>query len=258
MLKIRWSDEERRLLLKEVQRQHFIHPTMRTLDLVRMSQNIVFKADRRRDLKGNDHVIWVQKERDDWIIEAGPKRFEKRAQLEPQGLRKEEQGPQPPSAEEFPKQTATQPDWKFALVEFLSDAMVQVVAEAIVRAREKLDLPIVQQPAEIVKSSNYAAAPIKHVCTKPLKKIAVYGLFSNQEQVVRNAVKGCFEFRFLKDVSQNKLTAGAQWADVMFIMTKFVSHDYEAIKRFGNIRYINGASSALIAELENLYLAEQK
>ena len=41
-------------------------------------------------------------------------------------------------------------------------------------------------------------------------------------------------------------------------MTKFVSHDYEAVKKYGNMRYVNGAASSLITELEEMYLADCK
>lgn len=233
MARIQWSHRERELVVEEVKKQWFRHPTMRTLDLVRMAQKIALPSARRRELQGSHNVSWVEPIRLDWE--------KNREQYVPIQER-------PIFVEELPP-TPVKPDLMAQLVELLSDAMVQVVAEAIVAARAKLDLPVV----DIQPSSTYPAAPCKK-----LRKIAVYGLFSNQVGDIRSQFKDCFEFRFVKDVSQAKMISAAQWADHFIVMTKFVSHDYEAVKKYGNIRYVNGAASSLIAELEEMYLADCK
>ena len=235
MVKIRWTEVERALLLEQVKKEWRRHPTMNTLDLVRMGQKIALPSDRRRTLMGTGQVGWVQRTIDQW------------------NLNGEQYVPNQPK--ELPPPTPVKPDIMVQLVELLSDAMVQVVAEAIVAARGKLDLPVVdiQSPPEIVSSSTYPVAPCKK-----LRKIAVYGLFSNQVGDIRSQFKDCFEFRFVKDVSQAKMISAAQWADHFIVMTKFVSHDYEAVKKYGNIRYVNGAASSLITELEEMYLADCK
>lgn len=231
MSKIRWSNEERSALLGEVKRQHATHPNMRTLDLLRMAQNTVLPDDRKRFITGNDQVAWVQKERDKWIIEAYRPKLA------------EETVPELPQTKDV---ELSKSDLMSQLVELLSDAMVQVVAEAVVRARQKLDLPCIDiQPQEV---------PVK----PQLKNIVVYGLIKSQEQQVRKELNGCYNLRFLKDVSQDKLVSGAQWADYVFIMTKFVSHDYEAIKKYKNMRYVSGGVTDLINKLETMYLEENK
>jgi hypothetical protein len=229
--KTRWSNKERTDLLLEVKRQHEKHPTMRTLDLVRIAQKIALPSSRRRELTGTQQVEWIDEERDKWI--AAEKNYVPIAE-------------RPIFVEELPPPTPKQ-DWKELLSDMLADAMVQIFAEAIVKARQRLDLPVVDiQP--------HHHEPEK----KHLKKIAVYGLIPTQEKDVRKALDGCFEFRFLKDVNQHKLVSAAQWADSFYVMTKFVSHDYEAVKKYKNVIYSNGAASALIADLEAKYLEESK
>ena len=69
MAKIRWSDEERNLLLEEVKRQHIQHPYKTTLDLVRQAQRLALPSERRRVLTGTDQVEWVEKRRQVWVKE---------------------------------------------------------------------------------------------------------------------------------------------------------------------------------------------
>lgn len=229
MDKIRWTDHEREILLQQVKKEHIRHPNMPTLDVVRMAQHVVIDANRRRNLTGIHHVKWVQKIRDGWAKE-------NYVPIKDRPIFVEELPPIPPK-----------PDIIAQLTELLSDAIVKLIAEAVVVARAKLDLPVVNLPPIKVQPSS-----------KILKKIAVYGLFSNQVSEVRTQFRECFEFRFLKDVSQDKMLSGARWADIFIVMTKFVSHDYEALKKFGNIKYVNGASSSLITELEEIYLGDCK
>lgn len=228
MKRIQWSHQERELLIQEVKKQFTQHPTMRTIDLVRMAQKISLPSDRRRDIQGIHNIAWIEAIRLGW---------DKDVKKNP-----------PIVVEELPPVVTPKPDLMAQLVELLSDAMVQVVAEAIVAARAKLDLPVVDIPIPVEVVS-------KPPC-KTVKKIAVYGLFSNQVGEVRTLFKDCFEFRFLKDVSNHKMESAAQWADMFIVMTKFVSHDYAFLKKYGNIRYVNGAASSLIAELEGVYLAD--
>ena len=191
MTRIQWSHQERELILEQVKKEWLRHPTMRTLDLVRMAQKVALPSDRRRELQGSHNVSWIEPIRLGWE--------KNREQYVPiQG--------RPIFVEELPPPTPVKPDLMKQLVELLSDAMVQVVAEAIVAARAKLDLPVVdiQSPPEIVSSSTYPAAPCKK-----LRKIAVYGLFSNQVGDIRSQFKDCFEFRFVKDVSQAKMVSAA-------------------------------------------------
>ena len=222
--KTRWSNKERTDLLLEVKRQHEKHPTMRTLDLVRMAQKIALPSSRRRELTGTQQVEWIDIERSTWI--AAEKNYVPIAE-------------RPIFVEELPPPPPKQ-DWKDLLVEFLSDAMVQVVAEAVARAREKLDLPIV------------AKEPPKK---DRLKRVAIYGLLPAQAKHIEGTFKGCYEFRFLTSAAKNiSLKSAADWADEFIIMTKFVSHDYDVIARRSNVRFNNGAASALITELERQYL----
>lgn len=230
MNKIRWADHEREALLQQVKKEHLRHPNMPTLDIVRMAQNVVIDANRRRKLNGTHQVEWIQQIRNTWSKESY-------VPIKDRPIFIAELPPIPPK-----------PDLITQLIELISDAIVQVVADAVIVARAKLDLPVVDiQPAFVSKPS-----------AKILKKIAVYGLFSNQVTEVRTQFRECFEFRFLKDVSQDKMLSGARWADIFIVMTKFVSHDYEALKKFGNIKYVNGASSSLMTELEEIYLADCK
>jgi hypothetical protein len=218
--KIRWTFREREALLKEVREQFFKHPNMPTIELIRMSQKLALPTNRRREITSVQQVAWIEEELD--------------------FLAKNQREPEPIPLKEEP----VKPDLKSLLVELLSDAMVQMVAEAIVRARQKLDLPL-----EVVKPQS----------DKPkLKKIAVYGLLPAQQNEVREALSGCYEFRFLKDAPQEKLVSAAKWADKFIIMTKFVSHDYGAIRKFGNIVYESGATSNLITSLEHMYVADHE
>lgn len=230
MKKIRWSDLERELLLEHVEKERAKHPTMSTLDLVRMAQKIALPSDRRRDLTGIQQVGWVQHHLDHMVKNYVPI------------------SERPIFIEELP-QVTPKPDLMTQLVGLLSDAMVQVIAEAIIATREKLDLPTVVIPvipAKMVKDN---------ISDAKIKKIAIYGLFSNQVSMIRAKFRGCFEFRILKDVSNDKLDSAAQWADHFIIMTKFVSHDYNFLKKYGNIIYNNGASSSLSTMLEDMYFA---
>lgn len=232
MARIQWSHQERELVLEQVKKEWLKHPTMRTLDLVRMAQKIALPSDRRRELQGLHNVSWIEPIRLGW-----EKNRDNYVPIQDRPIFVEELPPTP-----------VKPDLMAQLVELLSDAMVQLVAEAIVAARAKLDLPVVD-----MQPPTSPSAPCKK-----LKKITVYGLFSNQVHEVREQFKDCFEFRFLKDASNQKMLSAAQWADHFIVMTKFVSHDYGFLKKFGNIRYVNGASSSLITELEGLYLADCK
>lgn len=121
MSKIRWSDEERLTLLAEVKRQYMMHPSMPSLDLLRMAQKKTLPAERQRRLTGNPQAEWVAHERQQWVKEANS------------------YVPIKVSSKEAPKEPIPlKPDWKELLIELLSDAMVQVVAEAIVKARGNL------------------------------------------------------------------------------------------------------------------------
>lgn len=77
-----------------------------------------------------------------------------------------------------------------------------------------------------------------------------------QVKEIRKQFDGCFELRFVKDVNQYKRVSAAQWADKFILMTKFISHDYEAIKKYKTIDYCNGAVSSLVTLLEEEYLKE--
>jgi len=145
--------------------------------------------------------------------------------------------------EELPPEPP-KPDIMSTLSDMLADVIVKVFAEAIVKARARLDLPIVEE-------CNDRQPEHKH-----LKNVAVYGLFSNQQKEVRKKLDGLLNLRFVKDVSQDKMISAAQWADHFVLMTKFVSHDYEAIKKYKNIVYCNGGVSSLISQLEDIYLGD--
>lgn len=227
MAKIRWTIQEREMILGEVMRQRGKHPTMPVLDLVRMAQKITLTADRRRELKGNDQVKWV-------VEEITSKKL---ADLNPPPYSEPEPEPEP---EAVPSPIPDlQTLLKVSLKDFLKSLILEVVRETLTEVKEELNIPV--QKAE------------KH----QLKRIAVYGLFSTQVHAVRTKFKDCFEFRFLKDVSQKQLVSAAQWADHFIIMTKFVSHDYGAIRAYSNVEFLTGAASALDERLERIYLEEK-
>lgn len=222
MTKICWSMLERQLVLEEVKRQFIKHPTMSALDLTRMAQKIALPSDRRRELTGTQQVEWIRQE------------IEK---LDQHSTIKD----RPISVHELPE--TPKPDLQSLLVEALTDLIYDIVKEVTTNVKQRL------------KEDNKNYGSYTEAVDKNLKKIAVYGLMKPQQAEVENHFKGCFEFRFIKDVSQKQLVTAARWADHFIIVTKFVSHDYDAIRHFKNIRFITGAASAIITELENIYVS---
>jgi hypothetical protein len=81
------------------------------------------------------------------------------------------------------------------------------------------------------------------------RRIFVIGLLPEQILVLRKKLAGVeVELRFWKNEAQTKLTENAEWADDIFLMTKFVSHsDIHAVRNKGRekVKYCNGAVSEL-------------
>lgn len=230
--KVFWTLEEKLKLLEEVQKQFNQHPEESTLNLTQKAIPLALPKDRRRELTGTKQVDWIEAERKKWP----DPRFKP---TEPQPDEYVPIKDRPIFVAELPEK----PKLVELLSDILADTMVQVFAEAIAKARERLDLPIVEHHQEPCKK-------------EPLKKVAIYGLFSNQEKEVRRKLDGLLDMRFIKYVSQAKMVSSAQWADHFVLMTKFVSHDYEAVKKYKNLKYCNGGVSSLINLLEGIYLGD--
>ena len=228
MVRVFWTLDEKLKLIEEVKKQFNQFPEASTLHLTQRAIPLALPKERRRELTGTQQVEWIDVERKKW--------------LDPRSKPEDNYMPikdRPIFVEELPEK----PDVIQLLTDLFADAMTKVVAEAIAKARERLDLPVVDIPQHVAEK-------------KQLKKVTVYGLFANQEKEVRKVVGSCFELRFIKDVSQAKMVSAAQWADHFVVMTKFVSHDYEAVKKYKNLVHCNGGVSSLISLLEDIYLGE--
>lgn len=82
-----------------------------------------------------------------------------------------------------------------------------------------------------------------------IRRVFVIGLLPEQIVVLRRKLAGVqIEMRFWKNEAQTKLAENAEWADEIFLMTKFVSHsDIHNVRNKGRekVRYCNGAVSEL-------------
>lgn len=227
---IRWNEEEREKLLLEVFNLHDSWPYYSALELVRRAQITVLPSDRRREITGTQQVEWVQKKLDKYIQDKN-------------------RCPPVTTSHESPKAVAVEkPELKELLVQLLIELGTDILKEVVAGVTANL-----KTQQHTVESISAVTQP--HT-KKQLKKVTVYGLIPSQINAIRTQFKDCFEFRFLKDVSPKQLVAGAGWADVFILMTKFISHDYEAIKRYKNIDYCNGGVSELTMMLEDMYVKE--
>lgn len=190
------------------------NPSYPVLETVRDAQREVLPLERRRVLRSVQEVKW--------LIDAA-----KSKKTLPPVIK-------PP--------VETKPDLKELITELLTGIIKDIVKEVITNVKHELK----------VDNKNYGEYDPEE--KGHLRRVAVYGLLPQQEQSILSDFDGCFDFRFIKDVSQKRLIQTAAWADKFIIVTKFVSHDYDAIRKLPNIQFITGASSNLKTVLENYYV----
>jgi len=228
MTKIRWSDEERNLLLEEVKRQHIQHPYNSTLDLVRQAQRLALPSDRRRGLSLSAQVEWVEKRRQVWIKELATQPI--------QQVKFEVPPPPIPVPEKI--------TLKDVLSDLLSEMLVEVWQETLVKFK--------QQVAEV-------QPPVEHRAKQPrLKRVFIYGLRQDVANEVTKRMTDLFTFRCLDHASPASIRANCDWADYIYLMIDFVGHsDQEIIKKNRkNVFLTRGTQSSLIRELEEKYLEQ--
>lgn len=219
--KIRWSFEERTLLQKRVNELYAENSNWEMFAALKEAQKSL-PAERRRDLNSISQAPWIIK-----------------PVIQPKVIR--------PIKEELPQLEPTPPksievQLKELLVEYVSGIVTEVLTQV---RKEVISTAIEKTP----KSPISIELPSK-------KKVYVYGLLPSQSNEIRKAFDNLLELRFGKDESPIKIKSGCQWADSVFLMTKFIPHDeYYTIKNYSNVKHINGGVSELKVELEDYFLA---
>lgn len=128
------------------------------------------------------------------------------------------------------------------------DKQIQARIESIFSRAEESDRLIGGVVGD--DTQNDVVHVIEHTAMpKSLPRVFVIGLLPEQIMVLRKKLSDAkVELRFWKNEAQTKLTENAEWADEIYIMSKFVSHsDMHAVRNKGRtkIKYCNGAVSDL-------------
>lgn len=229
--KVFWTEEERQAVYKEVVRlkssvDNMKWPPASLLELVRQAQLKILPKHRHKVIRTSTNVREIQ------------------AMLDNKPSTVKITSPR----EELPVIDLPEIKESINLRQELVDLLVTVGTDIIKDVVAGIKKNLTQ---EFNGQVNIVTEKVK----APLMKIAVYGLLPTQTHSIRDQFKGCFEFRFLKDVNQAQLLSAVKWADKFILMTKFISHDYGAIRKYSNISYINGGVSDLCNELTRIYVA---
>ena len=215
---IRWTDEEREMLVTEALKIHTSWPHYSELELIRRAQ-FLLPNERRRTFDGNHQIKWFSELLKQ--AKASAKAFK-----EPQKIIEE-----------------VKPDLKQMIVGLLTELGTDILKEVVSNIKNNIK----NEPFYTEQESEPA---------ERLYKVFIYGLLPNQANIVRTQFKDCLDFRFLKNGTSKQLISGAKWADKIVLMTKFISHDYDAIKKY-DIAYCDGGVTELTNILEGMYLEQE-
>ena len=223
--RIRWDRHEQHLLLQEVMRLVAERPHLTTLNAVQEAQKNVLPLARNRRIHTASQVEWVSRQRSGWVRPAA--------------------AGHPPPAEAVPDPLTEVVDM---LAKHLAESMHHILKQALESAAARL-----AQAAAIEQEQTLTYLPAS---ASRRTRIFVFGLMPAQEHEVRRTCGACFDFRFLKNASPDKLRSAVEWADKAYVMTKFISHDdYYVIKRAADesIEHVNGAVSSLMENLRQFH-----
>ncbi|CAJ4809964.1 Uncharacterised protein [Burkholderia pseudomallei] len=253
--RVYWTADEKRVIALESKRLRSVNVGMTRLDAIRDAVNSMLPPARRRDVKKFETVDWIE---DEWKAIEDAERAERAerearehaAELERQA--EESQRAIEAARAEAEKAKALDP----ASLPFdtLIEAIGVRIAGMLLRSiGEQLQESIMQR---ITEALGHIAVPAPlpegatrlHAAPRDRKpRVLIVGLVRQQEDDVRRALGELFRFDYVRVEHADNLEEKARGADLVVLMTKFISHKHQDIVRRVNehIVYRNGGVTEL-------------
>ncbi|MBF4041921.1 hypothetical protein ISI04_08875 [Burkholderia pseudomallei] len=254
---VRWTSDEKRKVARESKRLRSTNLGMTRLDAIRRAIESELPPDRRRDIKRFELVDWIEAE---WQMledieradQAEREAREQTAELE----RQAEESRRATEAARAEAEAAKAIDPASLPFATLIEAIGVKIAGMLLRSiGEQLQESIMQRITEALGNVTLPSPGVlpegatrMHAAPRDRKpRVLVVGLVRQQEDDVSRALGELFRFDYARVEHADNLEEKARGADLVVLMTKFISHKHQDIVRRVNehIVYRNGGVTEL-------------
>ncbi|MBK3333518.1 DUF2325 domain-containing protein [Burkholderia pseudomallei] len=251
---VRWTAEERRKIAAESKRLLKGFEDMSQLDAIRKAIEYTMPAGRRREITGFDQVAWII---DEWTVVDELERATEREAREQaaEAERVAEELRRAIEAARAEAENAQAIDPASLPLETLIGALGTRIAGMLLRSiGEQLQDSIMQRITEALGHMAMPPAPLPegvtrlHAAPRDRKpRVLVVGLIRQQEDDLRHALGEILRLDFSKADDHSMLEDKARNADLVVLMTKFISHKHQDTVKRVNEHYVyrNGSVSEL-------------
>ncbi|CAJ8943437.1 Uncharacterised protein [Burkholderia pseudomallei] len=254
---VRWNAEERRKIAVESKRLLNDFEDMGKLEAIRKAIEYTMPPNRQRDISSIVHVPWIT---DEWkvIDELNRTEREERQAREraAEAERIAEESRRAIEAARAEAEKAKTIDPASLSLETLIGALGTRIAGMLLRSiGEQLQESIMQRITEALGNVTLPSPGVlpegatrMHAAPRDRKpRVLIVGLVRQQEDDVRRALGELFRFDYVRVEHADNLEEKARGADLVVLMTKFISHKHQDIVRRVNehIVYRNGGVTEL-------------
>lgn len=253
---VRWNPGERRKIAVESKRLLNGFEDMSKVEAIRKAIEYTMPAGRKRDISSLFQVPWIT---DEWKIVDELERSEREErEARERALELERQAEESRRATEAARieaEKAKTIDPASMPFETLIEAIGVKVAGMLLRSiGEQLQESIMQRITEALGHMGAPAAPLPegvarlHAAPRHRKpRVLIVGLLNQQEQDMTKAMGELLNLDYAKSEHHTTLEDKARNADLVVLMTKFISHKHQDIVQRVNehIVYRNGGVSEL-------------
>ncbi|CAJ8174408.1 Uncharacterised protein [Burkholderia pseudomallei] len=254
---VRWNAEERRKIAVESKRLLNDFEDMGKLEAIRKAIEYTMPPNRQRDISSIVHVPWIT---DEWkVIDALNRTEREERQARERAAEAERIAEESRRAIEAARAEAEKTktiDPASLPLETLIGALGTRIAGMLLRSiGEQLQESIMQRITEALGNVTLPSPGVlpegatrMHAAPRDRKpRVLIVGLVRQQEDDVRRALGELFRFDYVRVEHADNLEEKARGADLVVLMTKFISHKHQDIVRRVNehIVYRNGGVTEL-------------
>ncbi|CAJ3068702.1 Uncharacterised protein [Burkholderia pseudomallei] len=255
--RVYWTVDEKRVIALESKRLRSVNVGMTRLDAIRNAVNSELPPERRREVRKFDTVDWIE---DEWkAIEDAERAERAEREAREQAAELERQAEESRRAIEAARAEAEKAkaiDPASLPLETLIGALGVRIAGMLLRSiGEQLQESIMQRITEALGNVTLPSPGVLpegatrlHAAPRDRKpRVLVVGLVRQQEDDVSRALGELFRFDYARVEHADNLEEKARGADLVVLMTKFISHKHQDIVRRVNehIVYRNGGVTEL-------------
>ncbi|MBF3577495.1 DUF2325 domain-containing protein [Burkholderia pseudomallei] len=254
---VRWNAEEKRKIAAESKRLLNDFEDMGKLEAIRKAIEYTMPPDRQRDISSIVQVQWIT---DEWnVIDALNRTEREERQARERAAEAEriaEESRRAIEAARAEAEKAKTIDPASLPLETLIGALGTRIAGMLLRSiGEQLQESIMQRITEALGNVTLPSPGVlpdgatrMHAAPRDRKpRVLIVGLVRQQEDDVRRALGELFRFDYVRVEHADNLEEKARGADLVVLMTKFISHKHQDIVRRVNehIVYRNGGVTEL-------------